>query len=236
MVSWPFLTSLSGKVWKEYKPDVREARDKKTYLQMRCETKPTTDGNEPFCGVVLVPPKGISKVRRELMVEIMVTFAECNYGSHGMITRCMLVVKRGLSKPVCQGIDTECRVVDEDQSGGTSIYISPAPITPEQTRDNSGNTKTHEEDERDIPTVLPPDHFVLAKVRDVCYPGFTPWLHDHPANVGPQETAMGIVGIKIGIRITVVRAVSTRPPLDRPLHSTSAHSSKEVLQRLGCVV
>jgi len=83
---------------------------------------------------------------------------------------------------------------------------------------------------------LPPDHLILAEVRDVCYTGFTPRLHDHPANVGPQETAMGIVGIKFGIGVPVVRAVSTRPPLDRALHSTSTGSSKEVLQRLGRIV
>ncbi len=98
---------------------------------MRRETKPITDGNEPFRRVVLVPPNGISEVRGELMMEIMVAFTKCDNGSDGVITRCVLVVKRGISKPVRQGIDTECRVVDEDKSGSTSIYISSAPITPE---------------------------------------------------------------------------------------------------------
>ena len=97
---------------------------------MRCETKPTTEGDEPFCRIVLVPTNGISKVRWELVVEIMVTFTKRNHRSDDMITRSMLVVKRGISKPVCQGIDTECRVVDENQTGSTSIYVSPAPITP----------------------------------------------------------------------------------------------------------
>ena len=75
---------------------------------MRRQTKPITDGDKPFCRIILVPPNGISEIRRELVVEIMVAFTKCNYRSDGMITRRMLVVKRGISKPMCQGIDTKC--------------------------------------------------------------------------------------------------------------------------------
>jgi hypothetical protein len=47
---------------------------------------------------------------------------------------------------------------------------------------------------------------------------------------------MGIVWIKVGISVPVVCAVSTGPPLDRPLHSARASSSQEVLQRFGRVI
>ena len=47
---------------------------------------------------------------------------------------------------------------------------------------------------------------------------------------------MGIVWVKIRIRVPMVRAVSTGPPLDRSFHGTSTCSSKEVLQRLRRVV
>ena len=43
---------------------------------------------------------------------------------------------------------------------------------------------------------------------------------------------MGIVRIKISVGVPMVGAVSTRPPLDRSLHSTGTYGSKEVLQRL----
>ena len=84
--------------------------------------------------------------------------------------------------------------------------------------------------------MLPPNYVILAEVRDVRDTRLAPWLDDHPTNVGPQEATMRIVWIEFGIRVSVVRAVSTRPPLDRPLHSASACSSEEVLQWLGRVI
>ena len=47
---------------------------------------------------------------------------------------------------------------------------------------------------------------------------------------------MGIVWIEVGIRVPVVCAVSTGPPLDRTLHSAGTRSGKEVLQRLRRIV
>jgi len=64
-------------------------------------------------------------------MEIVVAFTKGNYRGDDMITRSMLVVERGISKPVCQGINTECRVMDEDKTRSTGIYVAPAPITPE---------------------------------------------------------------------------------------------------------
>lgn len=84
--------------------------------------------------------------------------------------------------------------------------------------------------------MLPPNDFILAEVRDVRDTRFAPWLDDHPTNVGPQEAAMRIVWIEFGIRVSVVCAVSARPPLDGPLHSTSTRSSEEVLQWPGRVI
>ena len=65
------------------------------------------------------------------MVEVVVAFAKCNHRGDHMITRSMLVVERGVPKPVCQRIDTKCRVVDKDKTGGSGIYVAPAPVTPE---------------------------------------------------------------------------------------------------------
>ena len=98
---------------------------------MRCKTEPATDGNEPLCGIILIPTNSVSEISRELVVEIVVAFAKCNHRSNHMITRSMLVIEWSISKVVCQGVDTKCRVVDEDKTGSTSIYVTPTPITPE---------------------------------------------------------------------------------------------------------
>jgi hypothetical protein len=170
------------------------------------------------------------------VVEIVVAFTKRDYRSDGVITGSVLVVERRISKPVGQGIDAKCRVGDKDKTSSTGVYISPTPIAPKQTRNDSGESKTHEEDEPDIPPVLPSDHLILAQVRDVRNAGSAPGLHDHPANVGPQEAAMSIVGVKIGICVPVMRAVSAGPPFYRTFHSTGTSGSKKILQWLGRIV
>jgi hypothetical protein len=169
-------------------------------------------------------------------MEVVIALAKCNHCGDDMITRSMPVIKRCVPKPVCQGIDTKSGVVNKYKARSACIYVSATPITPKQTRDHSGDSETHKEDKPDIPAVLPADHFILAEVRDIRNAGFAPWLHDHPANMGPQEATMGIVWIKVGIRIPVMCTVPTRPPLDRTFHSTCARSSKEVLQRSGGII
>ena len=84
--------------------------------------------------------------------------------------------------------------------------------------------------------MLPPNHVILAEIGDVRDTRFAPWLDDHPTNVGPKEAAMRVVWIEVGIRVSVMCAVSSRPPLDRPLHGASTCSSEKVLQWLGRVI
>ena len=97
---------------------------------MRGKTKPTTNSDEPFGRVILVPPDSVPKIRGELMVEVVIALAQCNYCSDGVITGSVLVVKRRIAEPVRQGVYAEGRVMDEEKSGSSGIYISTAPITP----------------------------------------------------------------------------------------------------------
>ena len=101
-----------------------------TYLQMRGKTQPTTDSDEPFCRVVLVPPDGVPKIRGELMVKVVITLAQCDHCSDDMITGSVLVVKRCIAEPVRQRVNAECGVMDEEKSCSSGIEISATPITP----------------------------------------------------------------------------------------------------------
>jgi hypothetical protein len=70
------------------------------------------------------------KSEGELMVEVVIALAQCNNRSEGVITGSVLVVKRRITKPVRQRVYAECRVMHEEKSGSSGIYISTAPITP----------------------------------------------------------------------------------------------------------
>jgi len=83
---------------------------------------------------------------------------------------------------------------------------------------------------------LPPDDLIFAKIRDIGNTWLAPRLDNHPANVRPEQTTMSIVWVEVGVRIPVVRTVSTRPPLDRSFHGTCTSNCKKVLERLGCIV
>lgn len=77
---------------------------------------------------------------------------------------------------------------------------------------------------------------VAGQVADVGNTGFPPGLHDHPANVGPEQTVVGSVGVEVGIGVPVVGTVTSRPPLDGALDGTSTGHGEEVFKRLGRIV
>lgn len=126
--------------------------------------------------------------------------------------------------------------MDKTQSCSPSVYETTQPITPEQASDHSRDDKSAAEDEVDIPPVLPPDNLVLAQVRDVGDTGLAAGLENHPANVCPPESSVRIIRIEVRVRVAVVRAVTTRPPLDRALDGTCTRDGEEVLEGLGGVV
>ena len=84
--------------------------------------------------------------------------------------------------------------------------------------------------------MLPFDDIILRKITDICHAGFTSRLHDHPPNVRPQQSFVGIVRIEVGIRIAVMSTVATSPPSDGTLDGTGTEHGKRILQRSRSVV
>ena len=74
--------------------------------QMRREPDRTTRRDEPFRRVVLVPLDRVPVVHWELMMEVMVPFAERDKCGEEMVPRSVLVIKRCMSERVCERIDT----------------------------------------------------------------------------------------------------------------------------------
>lgn len=81
-------------------------------LQVRGKTKRRHGPDEPLGGVVLEPLDSVSEVLRELMVEVVVTFANSAKSSNDMVSRRVLVVEGLLTKPVGKRVDTESRLND----------------------------------------------------------------------------------------------------------------------------
>ena len=121
-------------------------------------------------------------------------------------------------------------MVNEAEPTGTRKEESTLPITPAQPSNDSGEYEAHAKDKPDIPTMLPSDDRALAQVTDVGNTGLVAGFEKHPANMREPEALVGVVRIEVGVRVTMVGAVTAAPPLNRALNSTSSSYGKEVLE------
>jgi len=79
---------------------------------------------------------------------------------------------------------------------------------------------------------LPADNLVAREVRDISDTRLAARLEDHPADMGPDQAVVGTIGVKVGVCVTMVRTVTTRPPLDRALYGACASHGQKVFERL----
>ena len=126
--------------------------------------------------------------------------------------------------------------MNKQQSSSSSEEESTTEITPAKTGNESREEEGHGEDELKVPPVLESNDRVAGQVADVGDTGFPPGLHDHPANMRPEQTVVGSVGVEVGIGVPVVGTVTSRPPLDGALDGTSTSHGEEVFKRLGGII
>jgi hypothetical protein len=74
---------------------------------MTCKPHFLTSIDKPLRGIVLIPFDSITVVHRELVVEIVVTFADGDECGGKVVARRMLVVEWRFAKPVCKRVDAE---------------------------------------------------------------------------------------------------------------------------------
>ena len=84
-------------------------------LEVACQAKLLARPDEPLSRVILVPFDSIAVVHRELVVEVVVPFANGNESSDEMVARSMFIIEWGFTKPVGEGVDTECRLESRGQ-------------------------------------------------------------------------------------------------------------------------
>lgn len=76
-------------------------------LEVASETKLVADPDEPLGGVVLVPLDRVAVVHGELVVEVVVAFANRAKGGDHVVARSVLVVERRLTEPVRERVHAE---------------------------------------------------------------------------------------------------------------------------------
>ena len=104
--------------------------------------------------------------------------------------------------------------MNKNKSRCSGEEVTALPVTPKDTRNDRGNNETEEQEEGEIPTVLPPHNFVLAQIADVGNTRLTSGFYKHPAYMREPESLVGIVWIQVGVSIPVVGTVAPGPPLD----------------------
>ena len=94
-----------------------------TYLEMGSEAEERHNADEPLCRVVLVPSDGIPEVHWELVVEVVVAFANGDQSSDDVVAWRVLVVKWCLSKIMSKRVDAESAL-------GSHVNTEPVKIKP----------------------------------------------------------------------------------------------------------
>jgi hypothetical protein len=121
-------------------------------------------------------------------------------------------------------------MVGDGEPHGARVEEPTHPVAPEQPGDDGREGIAEGEHEREVPPVLPADERVARQVGGVDGAGPEFRFDDDPANVGPQEAAGGVVGVAVGVGVSVVRAVGAGPPEAGALHGADACEEEEELE------
>ena len=91
------------------------------YLEVTGEPNLLARPNEPLSRVILVPSDRIPVVHRELVVEVVVTFAQSDESDQEMIARGRGVVIRKVAECVSEGVYRKCSLVSAQAPSVSSI-------------------------------------------------------------------------------------------------------------------
>ena len=155
-----------------------------------------------------MPFDSIAVIRRELVVEVVVTFTESSQGSDDVITGRVAIVKWLVTEPVSQGVDAEGSLLNDEDSENSSVDESTSPISPAKTSDEAWEDHSHENDTLDIVAMLPDDDGIIVQIGDIGTAN-TLWvlLHEHPSEVRVEKSLSNRVWVLVGIGVSVVGSV-----------------------------
>ena len=165
-------------------------------------------------------------------MEVMVSFAKSDKGSDNVIARRVTVVKRLVSEPMSKRVDAEGCLLYKENPEDPGVDKSTDPITPAQSSNERREDETHEDHNNKIVLVLPDNNGILVQVRNIGTSNtLRILLKNHPSQMRVEQSLADTVRILVGIGVTVMSSVITRPPTNGTLNSTATNSCKENLQR-----
>ena len=141
-------------------------------------------------------------------MEVVVTLAESDKSSNNVVTRRVAVVKWLVTEPMCQRVDTERGLLNEEDPQNSSVDESTHPVTPSKAGNKAWEDHTHEDNGLDVVAMLPDNDGVIVQVGDVgTTNAFWVLLHDHPSDVRVEKTLSNGVWVLVGIGVSVVGSV-----------------------------
>jgi len=184
----------------------------------------------------------------------VVSLADGDQGGDKVITRSVLVVESVFSEPMSQRVDTEgglmgqgdndqhhnstryailvfTHVVNEQQPSSSGKEETSLPITPTKTSDTHREEQPHDQKQRQVVVVLPPDDLGSSQVGDIGDTDLGSRLEDHPTDVSPPEPFVGRVRVEVGVGVTVVSSVASGPPFDGSLDGSGSGTGEDVFKR-----
>jgi len=120
--------------------------------------------------------------------------------------------------------------VNEQQPSSSGKEETSLPVTPTETSNTHGEEQSHDQKQRQIVVVLPPDDLRSSQVGDIGDTDLGSRLEDHPTDVSPPEPFVGRVRVEVGVGVTVVSSVSSGPPLDGSLNGTGSGTCEDVFE------
>lgn len=94
------------------------------------------------------------------------------------------------------------------------------PVPPSDPRYQGGKEIPEERCEEHVPCMLPLKQGVISEVGSVDGAGAKVRFEEHPSNMGPEQSSLGVVWIKVCICMSMVGTMRASPPEARTLHST----------------
>lgn len=128
-----------------------------------------------------------------------------------------------------QRVDAESGLKDENGTQDGSIEESTAPVSPAKSSDSDGQNNSERDGESMEVLVLPLEQGVRLEIGAIGFSnGGLVLLDEQPSHVSPEESTLRIVGILIGIDITMMSTVIASPPEAGALEGRStAKQNKE---------
>jgi hypothetical protein len=199
-------------------------------LEIIGEAKLLPDPNRPFRRIVLMPLDGIAVVRWEFVVEIVVALSESDKSRNNVVSGRIAIVEWLITEPVCQGVDAEGSLLNKENTEDSSVDESTPPISPSKTSDKAGKDHAHENDHLDVVTMLPDNDRIVVQVRNVGTANAL-WvlLHNHPSEMRVEKSLSNGVRVLVGIGVSVVSSVISRPPSNGALNSTTTNGGEKDL-------